>query len=94
MLKRKCIGLAACVVGLTMLAHENSRTFAQGQAPGGTQAPPGRGGGRATAPALDPTKPHRLDITDGTKARYKVQEQLAGISPDVTKTQAVSTLCN
>jgi polyisoprenoid-binding protein YceI len=79
-LTRKYIGLAACVVGLTMLAHENSRTFAEGQVPGGAQTPPTRGGGRAMAPALDPTKPHRLDITDGTKARYKVQEQLAGIS--------------
>jgi polyisoprenoid-binding protein YceI len=42
------------------------------------QAPPG---GRAGAPpAPDKTKPHKLEITAGTKARYKVTEQLAGIS--------------
>src|SRR5688572_32034697 len=38
--------------------------------------PPARGG----APAPDPTKPHKLEITSGTTARYKVREQLAGIS--------------
>jgi polyisoprenoid-binding protein YceI len=46
--------------------------LAQTQAP----APGGRGG----APLPDPTKPHRLEITTGTKARYRVTEQLAGIS--------------
>lgn len=38
--------------------------------------PPARGG----APAPDPTKPQKLEITTGTTARYKVTEQLAGIS--------------
>jgi polyisoprenoid-binding protein YceI len=32
------------------------------------------------APPPDPTKPAKLEITEGTKARYKVREQLAGIS--------------
>ena len=35
---------------------------------------------RAAAPPPDPTKPHKLEITQGTTARYKVREQLAGIS--------------
>jgi polyisoprenoid-binding protein YceI len=36
--------------------------------------------GRANVPPPDPTKPHKLEITQGTRARYKVREQLAGIS--------------
>jgi len=55
---------------------------AQGQPPAG-QPPAGRaggGGGRASAPAPDPTKPAKLTITTGSRARYKVREQLAGIS--------------
>jgi hypothetical protein len=40
------------------------------------QAPAGRGG----APLPDPTKPHKLEIAAGTKARYRVTEQLAGIN--------------
>ena len=35
---------------------------------------------RGGAPPPDPTKPHRLEIVQGTKARYRVTEQLAGIS--------------
>ena len=31
-------------------------------------------------PPPDPKKPHKLEITTPTKARYKVTEQLAGIS--------------
>ncbi len=41
------------------------------------QTPPGA---RAGAPAPDRTKPQKLGITTGTRARYKVTEQLAGIS--------------
>lgn len=37
------------------------------------------GGQRGGPPAPDPTKPHKLEITQGT-ARYRVTEQLAGIS--------------
>src|SRR6185295_11577772 len=51
------------------------------QPPAGQQPPAGRaGGGRASAPAPDPTKPAKLTLTTGSKARYKVREQLAGIS--------------
>jgi polyisoprenoid-binding protein YceI len=35
---------------------------------------------RRGQPPPDPTKPHRLEIVQGTKARYRVNEQLAGIS--------------
>lgn len=84
--------VALYLVGLTLfLLSADSRTFAQGQTPGGTQAPAGSAApqgngqapgdsGRMGAPAPDPTKPQKLTITDGTRARYKVQEQLAGIS--------------
>jgi polyisoprenoid-binding protein YceI len=46
-----------------------------------------------SAPAPDPAKPQRLDVTTGTTARYKVQEQLAGVnfpSQAVGTTQAVT----
>ena len=85
--------MAVCLVGLTLfLLSADSRTFTQGQMPGVAQAPavgsglpqgngqPPGGPGRMGAPAPDPTKPQNLTITDGTRARYKVQEQLAGIS--------------
>jgi polyisoprenoid-binding protein YceI len=48
-------------------------TFCGGQSLGLAQ-------GRQGAPPPDPTKPHKLEITQGTKARYRVTEQLAGIS--------------
>jgi len=54
------------------------------QVSSGAQAPPqpqGRAGGaRATAPPPDPTRPVKLEVTEGSTARYKVREQLAGIS--------------
>jgi polyisoprenoid-binding protein YceI len=55
---------------------------AQGQVPpGAPPAPAGRqGGGRMNVPPPDPTRPARLDVAEGTTARYKVREQLAGIS--------------
>src|SRR5262245_40105338 len=49
--------------------------------------------GRAGTPPPDPTKPHKLEVTQGTKARYKVREQLAGInfpSDAVGTTEAVT----
>jgi polyisoprenoid-binding protein YceI len=57
------------------------RSLAQGQPPAG-QPPPagGPGGGRQNIPPPDPAKPQKLEIGEGTKARYKVREQLAGIS--------------
>jgi polyisoprenoid-binding protein YceI len=101
MLKNICA--LALVAGLAVSALHDSRTFAQGRAgyqgqpagrgagQAGTQAP--AGGGPPAAPALDPTKPHKLDVSEGTKARYKVQEQLAGItfnSDAVGTTEAVT----
>jgi polyisoprenoid-binding protein YceI len=35
---------------------------------------------RGGPPPPDPTRPHKLEVTQGTKARYRVTEQLAGIS--------------
>ena len=51
------------------------------------------GQGRQNTPPPDPTKPHKLEVTTGTKARYKVREQLAGInfpSDAVGTTEAVT----
>lgn len=56
----------------------------------GQAQPPG---GRGAAPAPDPTKPQKLEITQGSTARYKVTEQLAGISfpsDAVGTTQAIT----
>ncbi|MCC7010040.1 MAG: YceI family protein [Acidobacteria bacterium] len=47
---------------------------------GAQGAPPAPGGGRAAAPAPDPKRPAKLDIAEGTRARYRVREQLAGIN--------------
>jgi polyisoprenoid-binding protein YceI len=60
------------IAGLVLLVGQGTLTLA-----GGQQAP---AGGRAGAPPPDRTKPHKLEITAGTKARYKVTEQLAGIN--------------
>jgi polyisoprenoid-binding protein YceI len=53
------------------------------QTPGAGQAPapgaPGRAGGPPPAPPGPPV-PVRLDLVEGTKARYKVAEQLVGVS--------------
>jgi polyisoprenoid-binding protein YceI len=59
---------------LTLLASDRVETQ---QAPAGAPAPaagPGRGG-----PPPDPTKPHRLQVAPGTRARFSVQEQFVGI---------------
>ena len=75
---------------LTLVAPEY--LAAQGQPP--TGAPAGAAaGGRRGGPPPDPTKPHRLDVAPGTKARYKVREQLMGIdfpSDAVGSTEAVT----
>jgi polyisoprenoid-binding protein YceI len=72
-MKRRIVaaGLAAFVL---LGTHGSLPTFAQAQQP-----PPAPAGGRG-GPPPDKTKPHKLEITTGTKARYKVTEQLAGIS--------------
>jgi polyisoprenoid-binding protein YceI len=65
-------------------------------APLGAQQPPPpgpQGRGRAMTPPPDPTRPAKIDIAEGTKARYKVREQLAGInfpSDAVGTTEAVT----
>jgi polyisoprenoid-binding protein YceI len=73
--------LAVVTVALSLGLH-GLQMQAQGQAPP-AGAPAAPGGGRQGAPQPpppDPTKPAKLDIAEGTTARYKVREQLAGIS--------------
>lgn len=79
---KKSIRIVAVVAGLALVfGLQEPRTQARDQAPAGQPPPPGAGpGGRANTPPPDPTKPHKLEIAEGTKARYKVREQLAGIS--------------
>lgn len=43
------------------------------------QTPPAPAG-RSTAQAPDQTRPQKMELAEGTVARYKVREQLAGIS--------------
>lgn len=76
------IRMAVVVGGFALaLGLHDLQTLAQGQPPTGQAPPPGRaGGGRQNAPPPDPTRPARLEIAEGTKARYKVREQLAGIN--------------
>jgi len=76
------IRIVAVVAGLALVfGLQEPRTQARDQAPAGQPPPPGAGpSGRANAPPPDPTKPQKLEIAEGTKARYKVREQLAGIS--------------
>jgi polyisoprenoid-binding protein YceI len=68
-------GLALLVVPGMWSASAQGQAPAQTPPPAQTPAPGGRGG-----PPPDPTKPQKLEITQGTKARYRVTEQLAGIS--------------
>ena len=77
---------ALAVLGVAMLISSSSLSHAQ------PPAQPG-GGGRPGAPVIDPTKPAKLEIVEGSKARYKVREQLAGInfpSDAVGTTEAVT----
>jgi hypothetical protein len=66
-LKKAALARLTCLAAI--VAAGALPIAAQGQAPG-------RGG----PPPPDPKKPQKLEITAGTKARYKVTEQLAGIS--------------
>src|SRR5262245_39426808 len=87
---KRPIRLAVLIAGFAVcLGLHDSRMLASGQPPGGAPPPGGAAGqagggaagrGRASAPAPDPTKPAKLEIMEGTTARYKVREQLAGIS--------------
>jgi polyisoprenoid-binding protein YceI len=77
------IRVAIVVGGVALtLGMQGLHMQAQSQAPpGAPPAPAGRqGGGRQNVPPPDPTKPVKLEIAEGTTARYKVREQLAGIS--------------
>ena len=74
------------IAALTLATPE--QMAAQGQPPAGAPA-----GGRRGGPPPDPTKPHRLDVAPGTKARYKVREQFVGIefpSDAVGSTEAIT----
>ena len=79
---KKHVRLAIVLASLALTGGlQDWRIEARGQTPTTPPAPAGRpGGGRANVPAPDPTKPVKLEIVEGTKARYKVREQLAGIS--------------
>jgi polyisoprenoid-binding protein YceI len=75
-----CVGLTVVTVGADAMAVEQA----------GAQAPPTA---RGAAPAPDPKKPQKLEIQTGTKARYRVTEQLAGInfpSDAVGTTEAIT----
>jgi polyisoprenoid-binding protein YceI len=74
--KRLVLASAAALALLVVQGTQGTWAApAQGQTPAQTPPPGGRG-----APPPDPAKPHKLEITQGTKARYRVTEQLAGIS--------------
>ena len=74
---KSSLSILALVAALVVSGLHGTRTAAQTA----TGAGQGQGRqGRANPPRPDPTKPQKLDITDGSKARFKVQEQLAGIS--------------
>ena len=67
--------LTAAAVAVTLGLHQPA---IHAQPPAGG-APAGRQGGPPAVPAPDPTKRAKLDLAEA-KARYKVREQLAGIS--------------
>jgi polyisoprenoid-binding protein YceI len=77
-MKRRGLLTLTIVASLGVLVVEAPRLLAQGDAPAGRAANPGPG--RAMTPAPDPAKPAKLEITAGSTARYRVREQLAGIS--------------
>ena len=63
---------------IAVLSWQDAR--AQTPPPAGQQQGGRAGGGRAAVPPPDPTKPAKLTLTTGSTARYRVREQLAGIS--------------
>ena len=82
-MKRSTTTLAITVVAIAALValHGVSAT-ADEQAPASAQAGPSGQPGQARPPAPPPpdqTKPQVLTLTTGTRARYRVTEQLAGI---------------
>lgn len=83
-MKRPGTTLAIAVVAIAAIVglHGVSATAEQQPAAATQGGPPGQPGqGRPNAPPPpDPTKPQVLTLTTGTRARYRVTEQLAGIS--------------
>ena len=76
---RLAIGIG--VVAISLGVQGLHQVQAQGQAPpAGPPATGRQGGGMPNVPPPDPTKATKLEIAEGTTARYKVREQLAGIS--------------
>jgi polyisoprenoid-binding protein YceI len=69
------LGLAVCASYVLPTAAQNP------PAPQTTPAAPGRAGGAPPPPAPSPAPNGlKLELVDGTKATYRVQEQLAGIN--------------
>jgi len=82
----------ALSVALTLLVWNPTSSSAQGGQAGAGQRQGGDGRGAAAAPAGPPT-PSKIDLSDGTKARYRVSENLAGLnvlSDAVGTTEAVT----
>lgn len=72
--------VAAIAVSVALSVGFGLRAGAQGQTPAGPPPGDAPAAGRAVAPPPDRTRPARLEVTQGTKARYRVREQLAGIN--------------
>ena len=79
MTRQNRIALVAGGLALT-LGLLGAGTQARSQVSGGPPPAGPQGGGRSNVPPPDQTKPARLEIVEGTTARYRVREQLAGIS--------------
>jgi polyisoprenoid-binding protein YceI len=80
-MKRPTTTLAICVVAIAAIVtlHGGGAT-AEGQPPAAQPGAPAQQGRPNAVPPPDPTKPQVLTLTTGTRARYRVTEQLAGIS--------------
>lgn len=76
---KSSIRFALIVAGLG-ISLGAGHAFTQAPGPAGTPPAGRQGGGRPNVPPPDPTKPAKLEVSEGTTARYKVREQLAGIS--------------
>lgn len=91
MKRRMLILVSSCLVSSLCVLEPGAQS--QGQSSGAVPAPvAGRQGGRPGGPPPDPTRPARLEVVEGTTARYKVREQLAGVnfpSDAVGTTQSV-----
>ena len=73
------IGMRAVVLSVSVaLTVVTAGAEKQAAGQGTAQAPPSTA--RGGAPVPDPKKPQKLEVQTGTKARYRVTEQLAGIS--------------